>query len=75
MKKEVLTVQAAKNEFVKHFYRYIMKSLKQNGNEQYSECFKMEGSSIICNLPENFFTDYVIPTDTKIEIKFIAKKS
>jgi hypothetical protein len=52
-----------------------MKILKDMGNEQYSDCFKIEGSSIICNLPPNYFNLYDIPENTKIEMKFITKKS
>ena len=73
--KEKLSAQAAKVEFAKHFHRYMINSLKQNGNEGYSNCFRIEGSSIMCDLPVNFFNDYIIPEITRIEIKFIVKKA
>lgn len=75
MKKEKLTAQATKNEFVKSIHKWLMNTLSAHGNEQYQDCFKIEGSSIICTLPENYFYDFEIPAGTKIEMKFIAKKS
>ena len=75
MNKEKLGPAATKAEFVKSIHRGLLKILKDMGNEQYSDCFKIEGSSIICNLPPNYFDLYDIPENTKIEIKFITKKS
>lgn len=74
-KKKELSAQAAKAEFVNSIYRWLQRSLKEMGNEQYSNCFTVEGSSIMCKLPTNFFDTYTIPEDTKIEMKFILKKS
>ena len=74
MEKEKLSTQAAKNEFVKSIHNWLMNTLRQNGKEEYSDCFTIEGSSIMCNLPSNYFDRYDIPAGIKIEMKFIAKK-
>lgn len=75
MEKKELSSMSAKNEFVKSIYNWLQRTLKDLGNEQYSDCFTIEGSSIMCKLPSNFFHMYTIPADTKIEMKFISKKS
>lgn len=75
MDKKELSAQAAKTEFVKSIHNWLMNTLKQNGKEEYSDCFTIEGSSIMCNLPDNYFNLYTIPTNMKIEMKFIVKKS
>lgn len=74
MEKEKLSTQAAKNEFVKSIHNWLMNTLRQNGKEEYSDCFTIEGSSIMCSLPSNYFDRYDIPAGIKIEMKFIAKK-
>lgn len=74
MKNEVLTATKIKGRFVDTIYRMIMYMLKINKNEVYQDCFKVEGSSIMCSLPSNFFHDNEIPEGTRIEIKFIMKK-
>ena len=75
MSKKELSTNATKAEFVKSIHHWLMNTLKQNGKEEYSECFTIEGSSIMCKLPQNYFNMYDIPADTKIEMKFISKKS
>lgn len=75
MDKEKLGPNATKAQFVKSIHRGLLKLLKDMGNEKYADCFKIEGSSIICNLPSNYFNLYDIPENTKIEMKFITKKS
>lgn len=75
MTKKELSSVGAKNEFVKSIHHWLMETLKRNGKEEYSDCFTIEGSSIICKLPDNYFDLYSIPADTKIEMKFISKKS
>ena len=75
MSKEMLSAQAAKNEFVKSIHHWLMNTLKQNGKEQYKDCFTIEGSSIMCQLPQDYFNLFDIPANTKIEMKFIAKKN
>lgn len=75
MAKELLSAQATKNEFVKSIHNWLMNTLKQNGKEEYKDCFTIEGSSIICQLPQNYFDKYDIPSNIKIEMKFIAKKN
>ena len=74
MNKEILSTQAAKNEFVKSIHNWLMNTLRQNGKEEYNNCFTIEGSSIMCSLPSNYFDRYDIPAGIKIEMKFIAKK-
>lgn len=75
MKQKELSAQTAKNEFVNSIYNWLQRTLKEMGNEQYSDCFTIEGSSIMCKLPTNYFNRYTIPEGTKIEMKFISKKS
>lgn len=75
MGKKELSAQSAKNEFVKSIHYWLMKTLEKNGKEEYSNCFTIEGSSIMCQLPPNYFDMYDIPVNTKIEMKFISKKN
>ncbi len=73
--KEILNSTKAKAEFIQSIYHWLMLTLERNGKEEYKNCFTIEGSSIMCNLPVNYFNNFDIPTDTKIEMKFISKKS
>ena len=75
MGKKELSAQGAKNEFVKSIHHWLMNTLKQNGKEEYQNCFTIEGSSIMCQLPQNYFDLYDIPANTKIEMKFVSKKT
>jgi len=75
MKKEVLGVNQTKAEFVKSIHGWLMRTLKSLNREEYQKCFKIEGSSIMCKLPDNYFDNYEIPSGTCIEMKFISKKS
>ena len=75
MDKKELSAQATKAEFIKSIHNWLMNTLKQLGREEYQKCFKIEGSSIICELPDNYFDNYEIPSGTRIEMKFITKKS
>lgn len=72
--KKELTAQGTKTEFIKSIHSWIMKTLDKNGKSQYKDCFKIEGSSIMCYLPDNYFDFFAIPENTRIEMKFIAKK-
>lgn len=74
MIKKELSSTAAKAEFIKSIHSWLMKTLKQNDKEEYSNCFIIEGSSIMCYLPEIYFDKFIIPENTKIEMKFISKK-
>ena len=74
MEKEKLSTQATKAEFVKSIHNWLMKTLETNGKAEYKDCFTIQGSSIMCNLPSNYFNLYEIPEGTRIEMKFIAKK-
>lgn len=71
----MLSPQATKNEFIKSIHHWLMRTLEQNNKEQFKDCFTIEGSSIICQLPSNYFNTCTIPANTKIEMKFISKKS
>ena len=75
MAKKELSAQSAKNEFVKSIHKWLMATLETNGKSEYKDCFTIEGSSIMCQLPDDYFTDFIIPTGTKVEMKFVSKKS
>ena len=75
MDKKELSTSAAKAEFIKSIHHWLMRTLEQNGKSEYKDCFTIEGSSIMCQLPQDYFNLYSIPANTKIEIKFISKKS
>ena len=73
--KEVLNSTKAKAEFIQSIHHWLMLTLERNGKEEYKDCFTIDGSSIMCNLPTNYFNNFDIPAGTKIEMKFISKKS
>ena len=73
--KEVLTATKTKAEFIKSIHNWLMHTLEQNNKSEYKDCFTIEGSSIICELPTDYFNSFDIPAGTKIEMKFISKKS
>jgi len=73
--KQSLSANETKLKFVQSVHTFIMQVFEKEGFTQYQDCFKLEGSSIMCYLPENFFTEFSIPANTKIEMKFITKKS
>lgn len=74
MEKKELSAQQAKVEFVKSIHHWLMKTLEQNNKSEYKDCFNIEGSSIMCKLPDNYFNLYSIPSNLKIEMKFTVKK-
>ena len=74
MGKKELSTNAAKAEFVKSIHHWLMLTLEQNNKPEYKKCFTIEGSSIMCKLPQDYFNLYNIPANTKIEMKFISKK-
>lgn len=74
MNKKTLSVNATKAEFVKSIHNWLMNTLEKNNKADYKDCFTIEGSSIICQLPQDYFNLYSIPANTKIEMKFISKK-
>ena len=69
-----LSSTATKAQFVDSIYNWLMRTLKENGNEEYQKCFVKDGASIMCHLPINYFQGCTIPTNTTIEMKFVAKK-
>lgn len=70
-----MTSQAIKTEFIQSIYKWLMRTLETNGKSEYKDCFIIEGSSIMCSLPSNYFYDFTIPEGTKIEMKFVVKKN
>jgi len=74
MEKEKLSPQAAKAEFIKSIHKWIGETLEKKNKQEYYDCFKIEGSSIMCELPEDYFNLYSIPSNLKIEMKFVVKK-
>ena len=74
-KKETLTAAKTKVEFIKSIHKWLMATLERNEKSEYKSCFTIEGSSIMCELPSNYFRDFNIPEGTKIEMKFVIKKS
>ena len=75
MEKKELSAAATKNEFIHSIYSWLVRTLKENGREDCIDCFTIEGSSIMCQLPDDYFNIYTIPSGTKIEMKFVTKKS
>ena len=73
--KEVLNSTKAKAEFIQSIHHWLMLTLERNDKSEYKDCFTVEGSSIMCILPTNYFNNFDIPAGTKIEMKFISKKS
>ena len=73
--KEILNSTKAKAEFIQSIHHWLMRTLEQNNKAEYKNCFTIEGSSIMCQLPQDYFNLYSIPAGTKIEMKFISKKS
>lgn len=74
MEKKVLNAQATKVEFISSIYNWLMTTLETNGKEEYKKCFTIEGSSIMCSLPDNYFNTLSIPENTRIEMKFVTKR-
>ena len=75
MEKKALSAQQAKTEFVKSIHHWIMETLQKKDKSEYSDCFTIEGSSIMCQLPDDYFNLYSIPSGLKIEMKFVVKKN
>lgn len=74
MENKVLSVSETKTEFIKSIHKWLMETLDTRGKGQYKDYFKIEGSSIMCSLPDNYFDYREIPHGTKIEMKFVTKK-
>ena len=55
MNKKTLSVNATKAEFVKSIHNWLMNTLEKNNKADYKDCFTIEGSSIICQLPQDYF--------------------
>lgn len=75
MSKQLLNAQQTKKEFVQSIHNWLMRTLDDRGRSEYKDCFTIEGSSIMCELPQCYFSQFDIPAGTKIEMKFISKKS
>lgn len=73
--KKDLSAQGLKMEFIKSIHSWLVDTLEKRGNGEYKDNFVVEGSSIMCHIPENFFANFNVPEGTVIEMKFVAKKS
>ena len=73
--KKALNATQTKTEFIKSIHHWLDLTLQRNGTPECIKYFTIEGSSIMCQLPTNYFNDFDIPEGTKIEMKFISKKS
>lgn len=73
-KKNILSKRAAKNMFVSSIHRWMTNTIGKN-HPEYVENFKIEKSSIFCELPSDFFDGFVVPEGTVVELKFVEKRS
>lgn len=73
--KKTLTAADTKKEFVESIHNWLMATLDRLDRSEYKKCFTIEGSSIMCDLPNNYFTHFEIPKNTRIEMKFITKRN
>ena len=74
--KSTISVSETKVKWIQSVFDMMMRTMDDNGKSEFKSCFAIEGSSIICNLPkDDTFGMYSIPENTKIEMKFIAKKN
>ena len=73
--KRTLNANETKSEFIQSIHKWLLDTLERVGNGAYKSCFKIEGSSIICDLPPEYFSHFNIPVNTKIEMKFVTKRS
>lgn len=75
MEKQILTAQEAKKRFMVSVYNMICDTLRRGKHEDVVSNFRLQDSSIMVDIPADFFLGYDVPENTKIEIKFIAKKA
>lgn len=73
--KRTLNANETKKEFIQSIHRWLLDTLDRVGNGDYKHCFTVQDSSIICDLPVEYFTRFNIPENTKIEMKFITKRN
>lgn len=73
MQKEKLKPQDAKKRFMETVRKNILAKLDERGRDC-EDLFVVQGGSIICELPSDFFSNYELPPGFKIEMKFIAKQ-
>lgn len=73
--KKHLNANETKREFIQSIHKWLLNTLDERGNGKYKSCFTIQDSSIICNLPEEYFNNFSIPSGTKIEMKFVTKRN
>lgn len=69
-----LSANETKQKFIQSIHTWLKHTLEQNGKGEYISCFNIEGSSIICDLPKEYFSNFDIPNNTRIEMKFVTKR-
>ena len=75
MSKISLNAQQTKKEFIGSIHKWLMNTLDKNNKSEYKENFYIQDSSIMCELPTSYFSQFDIPEGMKIEMKFTVKKS
>lgn len=76
MAKSLLNATATKTMFLKRVAGILQAAVDKSPNaDRLQNLFVVEGSSIMCNIPDDFFELYEIPANTKIEMKFVTKKA
>lgn len=73
--KRVLNATETKKEFIESIHNWLMNTLEKLNRSEYKKCFTIDGSSIMCDLPPEYFTYFEIPENTRIEMKFITKRN
>lgn len=75
MDKRILNATETKKEFIHSIHRWLMDTLGNNNKHEYKKCFTICDSSIIVDLPTDYFHRFNIPENTRIEMKFITKRN
>lgn len=73
--KRTLNATQTKQAFIESIHKGLIKILNDNGNGKYAKMFTIDGNSIICNLPSEYFTWAEIPEGTKIAMNFVTKRN
>lgn len=73
--KRRLNATETKQEFIGSIHNWLMHTLERLDRSEYKKCFTIDGSSIMCELPPEYFTNFEIPEGTRIEMKFVTKRN
>ena len=73
--KRTLNANETKKEFIESIHHWLLDTLRRNNKDGYQKCFNIVDNSIICDLPPEYFTCFNIPENTRIEMKFITKRT